>query len=239
MDKVLGTQMIFSSGKGQYLYPINTATIGEYQIVFDATGSNFTESIATMTFNITRQVQFNITIPSQYRESLSTIQVANAENITFYVNVTDPDPQDVVVSVFFGSNVLPITWIYQLDTRNYLCTVPASTYGIGSYSVIIQAQLSNFVINSQTIQCNIITYWTSQTEITTLPENLPWGQNASVVIYYSCTDPIRLNQPIANASIAWLTVATHEFNILWGRSNWTDMGFYGFINLWYERNRIL
>ncbi len=206
------------------LLPVGTYTMTIYG---NATGYGY----ATDSFSVQvlpENTSFSFVVPPAYSASQYVMLIAQGEiaNVSIYYNDTYNDDLGPVVSANLGSQAVSI---FPVGNTTYWCTIYASQYTIGTYTLGIFAQKNNYESYSTSLSCQILDYWNTTESVVQPPTTVPWGNNASFIVSYSGNEAPRTSL-ITGAYITQLNitiqVATVHYNQVFtlGKFLWNPLG---------------
>jgi hypothetical protein len=232
-------------GNGLYSIPINTTLVGAFVLEIKPIYSNHTYSETNFYYNVTSDVIFDYIFPNSNRIDDSILRVSQEENITFWLNILDNEPHLVTFKVYIGSGMTPVEALYINDSTTFLFTIPANNYPKSTLIITVVGSKSEFAVTNRSFTLQIIEKWQTRTELASLPQSLPWGNNISCIIKYTGNELPRIGHLILNGNIGSIllqnemesfTLGETERNSLWGYVNLKDNQSYGdgFYLIWFN-----
>ena len=227
------------------------ASVGTYIITVWGNQTDFDFAAINITLIVNPLPTMNQAIINPSFSIGSELIVSQFENILFALNYSDINGLQIPsasISVFIDSILQPIQTMKLLSTSYWQFSTAASPFALGLHTIQITTQAMNYAIATTTLTLEILDYWNTNINLTQAPAFYYWGDNASFIIQYYCTQAPRSNSGINQANIISLNLTT-KANMMyytqafmnsstlgteWGWSDFSSILGAGFYQVWFK-----
>lgn len=209
-DSVVDSGSLTTLSGGRYYCYIPADALGDYKLEMWVEKENYYLQNTSFNFRVVKDIEFEVEADSESVIGTQSLKLAQNENITLIINVTDPLATDPTINIYIDGNLVSSEYVYNFETMKWKYTQPLSDalFETGTYTITVEVIEDQYNAGDMDLSLELIDYWltTGYSEFETL-ELATWSENVTYNVYYGSITAPRDDNILDEAIISQLMIS--------------------------------